>query len=190
MTGQVIFLTHADVAIDPSVPVPDWGLNDTGHARHRAFAEDPCLSAVRAVYASTERKAREGAAPVAKRFGLVLKTREDLGENDRSATGYLPPDAFWPVVDAFFAAPDTSVRGWETARHAQTRIATAIGQITVEAPEGDILVVAHGGVGNLLRCTLLGKEISREEGQPHPKGGCWFRFPRDMNATPTDWISI
>lgn len=190
MSGQVIFLTHADVVVNPDVPVPDWGLNETGHARHAAFAQDAVLDRVAAIYSSTERKAREGAAPMARRFGLQVAERKALGENDRSATGYLPEAEFWPVVTAFFAKPDVSTRGWETARHAQSRILGAVRTVAQEAPEGDVLIVAHGGVGNLLRCALLEEDITQDEAQPHPKGGCWFAFPRSMDAAPTEWRSI
>ena len=177
MSGRVIFLTHADVLIDPAVPVPDWGLNDAGRARHEAFAQDSVLDQVSAIYSSTERKAREGATPVAERLGLKVAERTAFGENDRSATGYLPEAEFWPVVKAFFAEPDVSTRGWETARDAQTRISGAVRSAAQEAPEGDVLILAHGGVGNLLRCALLRQEITQDEAQPHPKGGCWFAFP-------------
>ena len=190
MSDQVIFLTHADVVIDPEVPVPDWGLNETGHARHKAFAQTADLSAVTSVYASAEQKAREGAAPIAKALDLPLHTRDALGENDRSATGFLPPEEFWPVVEAFFAEPEVSTRGWETAKGAQNRILGAVKDTIAEAPAGDIVIVSHGGVSNLLRCALLDHPISRAEDQPHPKGGCWFTFPRSLNAAPTDWRTI
>lgn len=190
MSGQVIFLTHADVLIDPAVPVPDWGLNETGHARHSGFAQSPELSGVTAVFSSTERKAREGAAPIAARLNLDPSTHAGLGENDRSAKGFLPPDKFWLVVEAFFAEPDVSTRGWETACNAQQRILGATKDVIMDAPTGDVVIVSHGGVGNLLRCALLGKRISRDEDQPHPKGGCWFAYPRNMDTAPTDWRAI
>lgn len=190
MSGKVLFITHADVEIDPDVLVPDWGLNATGRARHADFAQGADLWGVTSVYASTERKAREGAAPIAEKLGLPLQTREALGENDRSATGFLPPEEFWPVVEAFFAEPEVSTRGWETAKGAQDRILSAVKEAIAEAAEGDIVIVSHGGVSNLLRCALRGQPISRAEDQPHPKGGCWFSFPRDMRAAPTDWNTI
>lgn len=191
MSGTVIFLTHAEVEIDPSVPVPDWGLNAAGRARHARFATDPALQGVAAIYASTERKAVEGAATVAEARGLPVQQDEALGENDRSATGYLPPEDFWPVVADFFAAPDVSTRGWETARAAQARIVGAVQKVVATAPAtGDVLIVSHGGVGTLLRCHLAGREITRDEGQPHPGGGCWFDFGRAMDAPATAWSAI
>jgi len=49
-----------------------------------------------------------------------------LGENDRSATGYLEPQEFETTANAFFAYPERSIRGWETAQAAQTRIVEAV----------------------------------------------------------------
>jgi hypothetical protein len=39
----------------------------------------------------------------------------ELGENDRSATGYLSEPEFDDVVDEFFRRPEESVWGWERA---------------------------------------------------------------------------
>lgn len=189
--SDVIFLTHAEVEIDPAVPVPDWSLNATGRERHARFATDAALNDVGAVFSSTERKAVEGATTVAEARALTLVQLDSLGENDRSATGYLPAEEFWPVVAQFFADPETSVRGWETASAAQERVVSGVKTAVEAAPaEGDILIVSHGGVGTLLRCHLTGQEITRDAGQPHPGGGCWFRFGRDMAGPPTDWSAI
>jgi len=190
MSGEILFLTHAEVEIDPAVPVPDWGLNARGRERHAAFAGDPMLDGVVAVFSSTERKAIEGATSVAERLGLTVNQRAALGENNRSATGYLPPDEFWPVVDRFFADPETSVRGWERACDAQARIVEAVRAVLDEASAGKVLIVSHGGVGTLLRCHLAGRAITRAEGQPNSGGGCWFAFSRDLTTAPTDWSSI
>ncbi|MEM9756481.1 MAG: histidine phosphatase family protein, partial [Pseudomonadota bacterium] len=54
-SSRVIFLTHAEVTIDPDVPVPDWGLNPVGQARHAAFAERSEVGGVTSIYCSTER---------------------------------------------------------------------------------------------------------------------------------------
>ncbi len=191
MTRRLIFLTHADVVQDPKTPVPDWGLSDLGRARHDAFAASDTIGGVTAVYASTERKAREGAAPVAARLDLRVNAVAALGENDRSATGYLPPDQFQAVADAFFAQPDTAVRGWERARAAQARIAAALRTIAdLDPTAGDILVVAHGGVGALWRCLLKGIEITRAEDQTGGNGGCWFSTGIGTWEAPGAWVRV
>lgn len=190
MKGRAIFLTHGEVEIDPDVPVPDWGLNEVGRRRHEGFARSDLAGKVTSVFSSVEQKARDAAAPVAARLGLDVQCVTDLGENDRSATGYLPADEFWGVVERFFAEPDTSVRGWETARAAQDRIVRTVRNCLSHAPEGTPLFVAHGGVATLLRCRLINTEISKSQGQPHPGGGCWFAFDRAMDKAPTEWSAI
>ena len=99
----LIFVTHPEVEIDPAVPVPRWRLSDRGVARMRAFVASDVVAGVSAVWASTETKAIEAAGLLAARHGLPVQVREDLGENDRSATGFVPPDPFERLADAFFA---------------------------------------------------------------------------------------
>lgn len=187
---KAIFLTHADVVIDPKVPVPEWPLNDTGRRRHARFAHDPVLAGVRAIFCSAERKALDGAEITAAALGLAPRMRGALGENDRSATGYLPGAEFQAMADAFFAQPHESVRGWERAVDAQARIVGAVRAALADAPEGDVLFVAHGGVAALLRCHLLGVAISRSQDQLGTAGGCWFSFDTTMTAAPSDWSLI
>lgn len=167
------YLTHPQVAIDPAVPVPDWGLSDVGRARVAALVGAPSLSGTTRIVSSAERKARETAGPIAEWLGLEVEVRPDMHENDRSATGFLPPEEFERVADAFFAHPDTSIRGWETARTAQDRI---VGEFrhAVQGLDQDLLIVGHGGVGTLLWCALAGKPIDRRHDQGPGGGGNLF----------------
>src|ERR1700722_17895020 len=99
----VHFITHPEVSIDPSVPVPDWPLSAVGLRRVELLLERSWILAVRTVFSSAERKATEMARMVAARLGLSLVILDGLGENDRSSTGYLPKAEFEIVADAFFA---------------------------------------------------------------------------------------
>lgn len=196
MTGQapsdrrIIFVTHAQVKIDPDRPVPDWPLNDQGRARHTAFSDHPVLNGVGAIYCSDERKAQDGAAIHGARLGLVPRVVSSLGENDRSSTGYLPQVAFEAVANAFFANPDSQVRGWESARAAQARIVATVRTLAeLASGPGDILIVSHGAVGTLLRCACLGRPISRSEDQP-AGGGCYFVVRLPDWTTDPDWQVI
>jgi broad specificity phosphatase PhoE len=86
----VFFITHPDVVIDSGVPVPDWPLNERGQARMRAMTAQPWARVVRRIFASSERKARDAAQILAEGLGLgVYSVIANLGENDRSATGFL-----------------------------------------------------------------------------------------------------
>ncbi len=152
------------VCIDATVPVPQWGLSDVGRTRAEAFARARLLDEVTSIWCSTETKARETAALIAGETGITILERWDLGENDRSATGFLLPYEFEAVADEFFARPEVSVRGWERAVDAQGRIVTAVTELLADerSGAGDVLVVAHGAVGTLLLCHLLGRPITRQ----------------------------
>jgi broad specificity phosphatase PhoE len=187
----VHFITHPDVVIDPAVPVPDWPLSERGRARMAAALAAPWVAGVRAIYCSTEQKAIDGAAMLASHLGLSFVTHADLGENDRSATGYLPRAEFEATADLFFAHPTESIRGWERAVDAQARIVAAVGRILQAPPAGDVAIVAHGGVGALLLCALLGEPISRTRDQPPTaSGGFRFAFEAATRRVVVGWERI
>ncbi|WP_114944278.1 histidine phosphatase family protein [Microvirga calopogonii] len=189
--ASLIFITHPEVVIDPARPVPEWPLNATGRARMERFAGLLADRDVSAVYSSTERKAMDGAAIVAEALGLSYDTDEDLGENDRSATGYIAPPEFWDVVREFFGRPHESIRGWERAVDAQTRIVNAIRRILREdETSDDIVVVSHGGVGCLLTAHLQKVEIGQESRPQHPGGGCFIVIDRDSFTLTQNWRAI
>lgn len=171
--SRLLFVTHPEVEQDPARPVPRWRLSAQGIARMRAFAETAEALRVRAIWASDETKAIEAAGLLGAALGLGVSVDPGLGENDRSATGYLPPPEFQKAADAFFAEPDASFRGWETARAAQRRIVAAAGRVLASRPlEGDVAILSHGGVGALLLGAVTGQPISRALDQPGRGGGC------------------
>ncbi|MEO7937635.1 MAG: histidine phosphatase family protein [Burkholderiaceae bacterium] len=174
---QLVFITHPNVVISADVPVPRWPLSDRGRARMRLGLSQPWVSDVRAVYCSDEQKAIDGADILAGHLGLPVTRVAALGENDRSATGFLPPAEFEQMADAFFAQPEGSVRGWERAIDAQRRIVGAVNAIAVsDTGEGTIAIVSHGAVGTLLYCHLAQEPINRRRDQPANGGGNYYRF--------------
>lgn len=188
---SLIFITHPEVVIDPDQPITEWPLNPIGRARMDRFVDLLADRTVTAVYASTERKATDGAAIVAERLGLSYRTQEDLGENDRSSTGFIAPPEFWEVVREFFVRPHESIRGWERAIDAQTRIVNAVSRILREdGTSGDMVVVSHGAVGCLLTAHLQKVEIGQESRPQHPGGGCFIVIDRDTFTLTQDWHAI
>ncbi|MDO8409224.1 MAG: histidine phosphatase family protein [Phenylobacterium sp.] len=169
--AQILFVTHPEVVIDPAVPVPRWPLSAKGRARMEALAEAMASLPFRAVWSSDEQKAMDGAAILSARLNAPHHVDAQLGENDRSATGYIAPPRFWEVVAEFFAHPDISVLGWETARDAQNRILAAMARVADEAAPGLTVVVSHGGVGQLLTAALQNVAIGQEAKSPNPSGG-------------------
>lgn len=146
---------------------------------------------IRAVFSSAERKAMDAADILADQLGLIPVVVDELGENDRSATGYLPKSEFDAVVNEFFARPAESVRGWERAADAQRRIVDAVeGVISMAPNSGEIAIVSHGGVGALLICQLKGVPISQRESQPNEGGGSVFSFDRSDRRLLSGWRRI
>ena len=170
--SRLIFVTHPEVTIDPAMPVERWRLSDIGIRRMRAFATSGVADRVSAVWASSEAKAIEAAGILAAGLGIGVAIDAGLGENDRSATGFLPPPEFEATADRFFATPEESVRGWERAVDAQARIRTAVTRIVAGHGTGDVAIVAHGAVGTLMLCDLKGWQISRAADQPF-QGHYW-----------------
>ncbi len=155
----------------------------------RAGLRQPWVRDITSIYCSTEQKAIDGATILSEHVGVAFAEVAELGENDRSATGFLPPDEFERVADEFFARPEVSVRGWERAVDAQARIVKAVERIA-EKENGVIAIVAHGAVGTLLYCHLAGEAIARRWDQPPNGGGNYFRFTLSPRAAHSWWQPI
>ncbi len=122
---------------------------------------------------------------------IGFKQEEDLGENDRSSTGFLKPDEFEAVADEFFTNPEKSVRGWERAADAQRRIVRAVSSIEQQDRSvGNVAIVSHGAVGTLLYCYLMGKPISRKWDQPPNGGGNFYTFTLSPSHAKAGWAAI
>lgn len=171
------YLTHPQVLIDPHKNVRLWGLHEIGRSRVAAPAKSSALTGTTRVVSSSEIKALDTARPLAEALGCEVEVRERMHENDRSATGFLPPAEFENVADQFFTHPEVSIRGWEKAVDAQSRICREVEACLKSETSGDTLFVGHGAVGTLLFCALSGIPISRDHDQGPGGGGCYFAFP-------------
>lgn len=177
MTSLVRYLTHPQVAIDAAVAVPSWRLSHVGRGRVRDLVATGWPRGTTHIVSSAERKAVETAQPIAAALNIGLEIREAMHENDRSATGFLPPAEFEAMAGAFFASPHASVRGWERAIDAQARIVREVEAVLAGCCSGDVLLVGHGAVGTLLLCHYAQIAISRDHDQP-AGGGHYFTFTR------------
>jgi len=188
---QIFFVTHPEVVFDPSIPVPKWPLSELGRQRMAKFAEALRPTGVAAVWSSRERKARDGADILAEVLGVSPQIDAALGENNRDSTGYIAPPEFWQVVEAFFANPTRSIRGWETAADAQTRIVGAVSRIASSAPKhGPIVIVSHGGVGRLLAAHLQRVKIGQEDRPVNPGGGSFLTIDSVSLSLSQCWRDI
>jgi broad specificity phosphatase PhoE len=192
----VYYISHPDVVKDPTIPVPRWPLSARGRARMTALLARPWVAGIGAVYCSDEQKALDGAAILAAHLGLTPLVVPELGEVDRSSTGWLPEEEHAAAARLLFARPDESVRGWETATHAQKRTVAAIDAVLQEAAEqgsgqaGAIAIVAHGAVGTFYLCHLLGEPISMAHAQPGRDGGHYYCFDATTRRLIHSWTRL
>ena len=185
-----VYVTHPQVAIDPAVPVPQWGLSQLGADRARIAARQPWVARFGRIVSSGEVKAIETARILAEPRGIDVEIVEGMHENDRSATGFLPPDQFEAAADWFFANPDQSFKGWERASDAQARIVDHVERLLRDHDKRQpIAFVGHGGVGTLLKCHLSGRPIGRDRDQPSG-GGNLFAFSLEAMRLSCDWTPI
>lgn len=184
-----LYITHPQIRIDPAVAVPKWGLSETGAARARLAATRPWARQLGRIISSDETKAMEAAALVAA-GGLAVEVIEGMHENDRSATGFLPPPEFEKAADWFFANPTASFHGWERAIDAQARIVSKVEEVLRQHdPKVPVAFVGHGGVGTLLKCHLEKRPIARQGDQP-AGGGNLFCFRLADRSLSCDWTPI
>ncbi|NYD24716.1 histidine phosphatase family protein [Kineococcus aurantiacus] len=120
-------VSHPEVLADPTVPVPQWGPAPAGYEQLQRSLVVPWVRSASFVASRAEREALQTAQAVAEVSRCAVHVEEELGENDRSATGFVPPQQFEALVDAFFAEPEDSVCGGETAADAQRRICRGSG---------------------------------------------------------------
>lgn len=187
MGRLVRYLSHPQVVIDPDKDVRDWSLSPQGAAGVRALAGSKALSHTRAIISSAEVKALETAKPLATTLSLTVQVREQMHENDRTTTGFLPPAEFEAVADLFFASLNTSIRGWESAADAQTRVVDEVHEALSATPNGDILFVRHGAMGTLFYYHFCGVPISRALDQGPGGGGNYQEFCTGAEAQITPW---
>lgn len=191
---RAIYLTHPQVGIDPHVPVPLWGLSEQGRERAQRFVDKNVVPRGTFVFSSRETKALELAEMIAHAAGTPVLADHLMGENDRSATGFLPPVLFELTADRFFAEPRQSIDGWERAIDAQARIVGTVTTALASVPEGSFSIFCgHGAVGTLLKCHIGHRRISLEEDQGRigvAGGGNAFLFDLGSKQLLTDWCAM
>lgn len=167
--SRFFYVSHPEVAVDPDVPVPEWGLSDVGRRRAHAMLEQPWLAQMTAIGTSPETKALETATIVGNHLSIDAEVIDNSHEIDRSATGFVTHERHEALADRLFGEPTVSADGWERAIDAQRRIVERFAPL-LQPGAPTRVIVGHGGVGTLLLCHLLGVEIDRlrdQQGQGH-----------------------
>jgi broad specificity phosphatase PhoE len=136
-------IRHASPNVQPNVPAVEWTLSDRGIAEAERLAETARSWGLRALYASTEAKARATALMIGDACGLnaaVVQGLEELRFDDWIGNA----DAFSDAVKSILEQPETAIRGAERASAAAARFAAAMR--IVEQGELPAAVVSHGRI--------------------------------------------
>ncbi|MEZ5637955.1 MAG: hypothetical protein R3E92_12510 [Burkholderiaceae bacterium] len=108
---------------------------------------------------------------------MPVTTVAALGENDRSATGFLPPPEFERMADAFSRGPRSRCVDGNVPSTPSGASWTRCSASPLRTPPAAASPsLSHGAVGTLLYCHLAGKPIDRRWDQPANGGGNFFRF--------------
>jgi broad specificity phosphatase PhoE len=156
------------------VPVPDWGLNDARHGAARCVGRDleTRPPGPDAVWSSTERKARDGAAPLAAAFGQTLRTTPTSAKTTAAPRGSSRSRSS-RASPTVLRQPrrEHSRLGTRARRAGADRGSGGSGDRGKSPGTGEIAIVTHGGVATLLLCARLGHPIDESLGPGIAGGG-------------------
>lgn len=146
---RLMLVKHSLPDIDPGRPATQWTLSAEGRRRCAPLAETLRNSRPARIVASTEPKAAETAALLARHLDLPVSLDRRLREHDRSDVGWLTEPAFDRAIAGLFAHPERRVFGAESAVEAERRFASGVADALATCPDDSPAIVAHGTVISL-----------------------------------------
>ena len=167
--GQIYLARHGEVLWNRERPAycghTDLDLNDHGREQAERLAERLAGVPLAAVYSSDLRRARDTAAAIAGRHGLVPIEEPALREiNYGDWEGVAEEDVVggWPDVYAAWKQDAEHVRipGGETYGELRDRLVPTITAIATRHGDGDVVLVAHKSANRVFLCALLGMPAS------------------------------
>ncbi|WP_051165817.1 histidine phosphatase family protein [Amycolatopsis orientalis] len=162
---QLLLIRHAQpVPASSDTGGVDPGLTPGGLQQAERLAEfltRPQAREIQAVYSSPMARARETAAPLAKRLGLAVEERSGVAEFDYGAPVYVPSEDY--TGDRRQQWEDLlrgKWHGYEFDMDAfRRRAVEALEGIVGAHSNGTVAVVCHGGVINVYLAHILGTAL-------------------------------
>jgi probable phosphomutase (TIGR03848 family) len=163
--ATIVLLRHATTAATGKRLggwTPEVHLDEHGVRQAEDAAERLAVLPVRAVYASPLERTQETAKPVAKRHGLRVRTRRDIGEVDYgdwtdTPLGQLRRRSLWKVIQT--TPSRVTFPGGESIRGAQGRAVDAVEALAVEHRGQTIVVVSHADIIKSVLAHYLGMPL-------------------------------
>lgn len=189
---RLIYVTHPATHIDQLIPVAEWHVSEEGRRQLMRLVKNPLWEKVDTIYSSTEPKALRTAEEIVARIPHlkfpIMFGNEDLGEIDRSSTGFLTKEEHEKAIEEFYIHPDSSYRGWETANSAIARTMRVVSHIMDDNVGKTVVIIGHGAVGTLLVCSL--KKIPPNIEEDPKRQGCIMEIDWDKKTILSKWIQF
>ena len=141
-------MKHGAPRIRPRVPAAEWRLSRAGRRGIRRSSLHIPDTGATWIAASTEPKARQTAATLARRLHVPTVTSDGLREQDNAGVGFLEQSQFQAEVAALLQDPVRRF-GVESGTEARQRFQLELERLANEH-RGNGIVVSHGRVITLL----------------------------------------
>jgi probable phosphoglycerate mutase len=155
---RILAVRHGETAWNRDARIQghtDIALNAHGRWQARQLAQALRDEPIAACYASDLSRARETAQAVADRHGHAVHTHIGLRERGFGAfegQTWSELEAAWPVQTQAWRkrVPDFAPPGGESLLQLQARVVAAVSELAARHPGEQVLMVAHGGVLDIL----------------------------------------
>lgn len=172
----------------------DIPLNDHGLTQAAAAASGLLGQGIVAIYSSDLGRARQTAAIAAARLGLPVRHLFALRERHFGAFQGLTYDEAASVYPDCFRRfqqrdPEHAPAGGESLRQLAQRITQALSAIAEQHPAQTVLVVAHGGVLDIVHRLASGRDLAAARDFAIPNAALnWLRYqPQQQAWTLESW---
>ena len=154
-----LFLIRHALTKKTEKPPETWPLSLTGQKDSVELAEKKFWRDVEIIFSSPESKAYSTAQPASRQWNIPIQINSCLREVHRP---YLVED-YKTTVARFFSSPEKSIREWEPASQATTRIKECIRNILSIHSKKNLAVVSHGLILTLFLADLENRNPIVEE---------------------------
>lgn len=154
----------------------DIPLNAAGRAQAAATAAGLAGRAFDALYSSDLMRTWQTAEPIAAACGLELRALPGLRERHYGRMQGLTPaeaERSLPELHAAYAGrdPDHDLDGGESLTAFAARVVSTLGELAAAHAGGTLLVVAHGGVLDIVYRMATGRDLAGPRDFPIPNAG-------------------
>ena len=160
---ELLLIRHAlPIRREVEMGAADPELSEAGHAQAQHLADYLASEELHAIYASPMQRARQTAAPLAKRLDMAVTLVDGVAEYDRNSSEYVPVEELKATNDPRWQQmlDDTWDNRDETKAEFATRVFDSVEAIVANHGGHNVAVVCHGGVINSYLGRILGTPSS------------------------------